>query len=972
MYHQNKEVVFIDELNSSLHDKKIVPSEIQKKYSFDLFFLRFLNLFSSQLNNVLNKFKTQRKFSINFKNILHNNVNSFLDDIHFLCIRTLIYEINEKRMLNLLEGETSNERYNYFNESFQNQEFFVQFLNKYPVLTWLMETMIYNRVQLINDCLQRLSEDTSSIAKEIGIVFKEVLDVNVTSGDTHNKGKKVICVVTDEGKIMYKPHSLSTDLLFQQIIEYINNKNKLNCKIRSIPSIDNVDYGWQKFVEFKPCSNETEVSRFYYRLGINLAFLYIIGTTDIHFENLICCGEHPYIIDFETLIENKSFENTSRGLAQELYRHINESVLGTAVLPLNFKNSLFDFDMSALSTSNEQKSDFWKMHVILNDYSDEIYLKKEPGNILEGSNYVQFENQKVKPFNYIEDIICGFEESYQLVLDNKIEFNNFLMNLFKKQDIVVRQVLRPTSIYAKFVEASTHPKYLRNFEDRYKLMEKIKNKKVNVYSKKQIKREYFEIYALMTLDIPYFTTKMDSHDLNCNQQGKVDNFFPKTLQEILQKRLSRIGKKDLEFQLYYIRLSLSTTTKNNWLKDDKSFPRINPLIPYFKKGNSNLEYARDIGDVLGKYAIWNKDQSNCTWFVQNIENEKLKLGALNHLLYEGGGVILFLFHLAKETKSEKYYKLAYAGLKGLEDQISNVKIPKVLSAFNGIGSLIYLYYTIYQLYGHREAYDKYKYYIQELYTCDLHNSNLDYVSGLSGLLVLLTNIYDQEKDVAIIDICRKTGEYFYDQIKTKNETKLTGLSHGYSGIQLALMKTGKCLNNKKFLKLAKSLIYEENKYYNAEKNNWEDLRNGLNKQVDPVFWCHGAPGIALSRASILQYDGIDSNLIKQDISRAVEKLIKDGFSEKHDHSLCHGIYGNIDILISLGQLLNESKYLDIAINESNKCLNYIKKNLVKCGLNNTFDLLSFMVGLTGIGYTFLRLNNKNLPSVLSLDVNVVK
>ena len=45
----------------------------------------------------------------------------------------------------------------------------------------------------------------------------------------------------------------------------------------------------------------------------------------------------------------------------------------------------------------------------------------------------------------------------------------------------------------------------------------------------------------------------------------------------------------------------------------------------------------------------------------------------------------------------------------------------------------------------------------------------------------------------------------------------------------------------------------------------------------------------------------------------------------------------------------------------------MKNNKIKLGISSS-DLMSFMLGLSGIAYALLRLNNLSVPSLLLLDI----
>ena len=98
--------------------------------------------------------------------------------------------------------------------------------------------------------------------------------------------------------------------------------------------------------------------QYYQRLGEQLFLAYLLGTNDIHFENLIACGAYPVMIDLEALVHN------SRGRSEESIRdtvqsHLWESVLATGILPsYTWNNEGEGIDGSAIHSKKGQKLPF--------------------------------------------------------------------------------------------------------------------------------------------------------------------------------------------------------------------------------------------------------------------------------------------------------------------------------------------------------------------------------------------------------------------------------------------------------------------------------------------------------------------------------------------------------------------------------------------------------------------------------------
>ncbi|MDT9110983.1 lanthionine synthetase LanC family protein, partial [Escherichia coli] len=78
----------------------------------------------------------------------------------------------------------------------------------------------------------------------------------------------------------------------------------------------------------------------------------------------------------------------------------------------------------------------------------------------------------------------------------------------------------------------------------------------------------------------------------------------------------------------------------------------------------------------------------------------------------------------------------------------------------------------------------------------------------------------------------------------------TGFSHGSSGVALALLQLHEITGEDFFLKGAEGGFNYERQSFDISQQNWPDFRAGVSTtaaKVCGLAWCHGAPGIALSR-----------------------------------------------------------------------------------------------------------------------------
>src|SRR6266849_4245137 len=93
---------------------------------------------------------------------------------------------------------------------------------------------------------------------------------------------------------------MAVDRHFQDLLDWANAQG-VSPPFRTLRILDEGDYGWVEFVSAVTCVSAEELKRFYRRQGGYLALLYLVHATDFHFENLIAAGEHPVLIDLESL-----------------------------------------------------------------------------------------------------------------------------------------------------------------------------------------------------------------------------------------------------------------------------------------------------------------------------------------------------------------------------------------------------------------------------------------------------------------------------------------------------------------------------------------------------------------------------------------------------------------------------------------------------------------------------------------------
>lgn len=929
---------------------------------FDKFYEPYIDKFA---NRFIEEFELidYSNMNINFENILKNSLCSIKNDFITISNKALIGELYKAKSEEQLKGDTSSDRYKYFEYNIDNE----MLEEKYPVLKSAIETKIETKKILIINSIKRLVNDIDSIRKQFNMPYRTLCDIKLDSGDTHNGGQSVIIFEFENNeKVVYKPHSLSADKNYEKMIEFINKKNALDLSLTVVNTIDREIYGWQQFVYPKECFNEIEVKNYYYRLGATISLLYLLKGKDIHKENIIANGEYPEIIDLEAIMyNNTSYKFTRDEEIDDFSLAIEDSIYSSLILPQNLELSPLKIDLCGISGGGEGKSDRIKINDIINVGTDEIQYSLKESKLEKTYNRVVFKGEEVDSALYYKDLIKGFRHCYKIFLKNK----NELRSLFKDEknfEGIYRQVLRPTYKYAKFFYASLHPYYLSKEEERKKLFSIL-------YGKNKLKKEAkfeidLEVEQLLNNDIPYFYTTFVSKDLKSINNTEINGYYSKSIQEILIKKLDKLSEQDLKKQEFFIKASMASIAVNNKYEKES--------INVFNKESKDIkdteeflyELAKDVEEYITKNNIIKRDGKCLGFYTLNEgDNSKMELGNINSFLYEGAGVVLFLMQLYKLDKLDSRRDIIEQTIDSLNLKTSNIDETDRIGVFDGLGSVAYLNYNAYKTLGLDKYLDNYNKVIKKLNDLKLEDDlEIDLTSGVSGLIIMLLNIYEKDTSkIELIDLSKKYGEYLYNKL-SKNQLIQTGFAHGFSGYSSALIKLAHYTEEEKYYNMGIRLIAKENEYFDESLNNWLDLRK--EEKIASTYWCHGAPGIILSRASILKYLRPEHReSLRQDIKRGLIETIENGINLHSNNSLCHGNIGNLEILLKVSQILNDYKLECFTKKKIKDVMELCIEEGIMLPTPLGVESINFMTGLSGIGYSLLRASNMNIPCILCLE-----
>ncbi len=968
-------IFFLEKLRTGKYDQIQIPFFQSIHVPFTPFFKPFLQMGLAETKKRLGSL-----WNLDDK-IIHSLIINLAQILFETSNRTLILELNIARVSGLLKGETPEERFQYFSHVLLKDKKFISYLHhEYPVLIRLLITKTIYWSKHIAEMIERLERDRSIITNEFhkGEPIGELQQIHLGLGDPHNKGKGVVMLQFDSGlKIIYKPRPLEIEIQFQKLLHWLNNHRPTKEPFYIMKVVNKEKYGWVEFIEYKGCNSVDEIEHFYNKIGQQLALLYVLNAVDFHYENLIAHHKHPVLIDLESLFHQSIAESQLGETAIERAEAmLQRSVQSTGFLP----RPLFYHedpkagaaDVSGLGATDEQRAPI-KIPTITQDNTDQMKIVQDYGWINAKSNRPLLKETEIDVSNYLKDLESGFREMYIWIMENK--------ELFRKQldhfkGIEIRSIARSTMFYRSLLQQSYHPDFLRDGLDRDLLFHRLWLETEYRPDLQKIIRS--EKKDLLTGDIPYFSTRTDQVHLWDSNGDCIRDCFELTALEKVYNKIELLSSKDCEEQLHVLRMSMLANHANHYA----DVAPITPLADHKNIHESSDEYLKEaerIGEYLLSRAISgiNDGEEDLSWISTILESNNeisWNISPVGFDLYNGNsGIALFLGYLSSLTGRQDFAKAAYKAMipvrKELQQFANNPEWS--VGVFSGAGGYLYTMSHLISLWEDEGMKDELLSALPGFVNMISHDNIYDYIGGSAGAISLLLRIYKQTGSELALEGAKLCADHLLANASPAKEgigwihpwdTKpLTGFSHGTSGIAATLMQLYEITKESKLVEAVTKALQFERSYFDPEAGNWSTPgRDGFS-----VAWCHGAPGILLSRL-MLKHFGYEDSQIDEEIEIALQTTIKYGFG--NNRTLCHGDFGQIDILLFASEVLQNKNWSHIASSAAQQVLQIIKENGFQKGSSGGVESVGLMAGLSGYGFGLLKLHAPSkVPSVLKLD-----
>jgi lantibiotic modifying enzyme len=401
-----------------------------------------------------------------------------------------------------------------------------------------------------------------------------------------------------------------------------------------------------------------------------------------------------------------------------------------------------------------------------------------------------------------------------------------------------------------------------------------------------------------------------------------------------------------------------------------------------------LEVADTIGCRLVRDAVWSGDR--CGWLIWTREPVGRAFRAVHRAapadLYLGaGGIGVFLAHLANATHDRHQREAAVGAARRVHEELS-ARVPAGTGLYTGAGGAARALVMIGDALGEERWIEAGTAALAEIAGRAAAGDGHDLLSGHAGLVLALVDAAGRFGRPELLDEAARLGGLLVEAAVPSAEgaswpsgvgetRNLLGLSHGTTGIALALLELDRVRPDPRLRDTAREALRYERAFFDTQRRNWPDFRTMPGAPPQPpaflVGWCHGSTGMGMARLRMRELLADDPWLLPEidaALSNAVAAL---NAPTGNDFSPCHGATGNGELLLLTGRRFNRPDAVAAAARLGDVGYESFHAPRVPwgCGIPQCGETPSLMTGTAGIGLFYLRLYDPGVPGVLLPEVS---
>lgn len=418
--------------------------------------------------------------------------------------------------------------------------------------------------------------------------------------------------------------------------------------------------------------------------------------------------------------------------------------------------------------------------------------------------------------------------------------------------------------------------------------------------------------------------------------------------------------------------------------------------------HSFLETAFQIGVSLARDARWHADQ--CSWFGPGLEEINGVMTPVYRTLgpefYAGtSGIAWFLRDLVVFADDALLRRTCEGAMQQALNRADDIKDEHVIGLYMGKAGVGYAAIDLGLTQGRGDWITAGRVLLLDACKADPlapGRRGVDIISGVAGVIPALLDLHSRLDDPTLLDLAVSLGDKLVKAARESDQglswdafrfnsrdpdPDLCGFSHGAGGNGWALAELAAATGEERFRRASEGAIAYEQSWFSPEHGNWPDFRTRLPAREDTAaagargvtatdavgrypyasVWCHGAPGIALSRLRMYELTG-RQDYVEQSFTAlrttaaAVTNMLRQPLAS---FSLCHGLAGNADVLLTGAATLRVDDAMALAhqVGRHGQELYGLARRPWPSGAPRGDYSPDLFVGEAGIGHFYLRLHN---------------
>lgn len=903
--------------------------------------------------------------------------------LHARLARLLVLELHEARKAGRLHADTSEGRWHEFLAMSSTDGFWDDLRHHYPTLASRVGRLVEQRCDAALAFARHWAADRPTLHPLLdGGDPGELWQLSFGAGDSHRGGRTVALLHCEGGRLVYKPRPMAVDAALAGFLAQLRPVHTDAIEMRLPHSLGFAEHGWSAHVTHRHAENDDELHAFYRGIGQWLAVMRLLGGTDLHAENLIAHGAHPYVIDCETLFTPRRTPRPSGfGAAVDRAGHtVDGTVLSIGMLPgrgmgLGWRG----VDMSALGALPGQQPTLAQLDLI-EAGTDRVRI----GTRMVAVEAAAQNHPCPEPVlsRFWPDVLAGFDSLTETLqaLDAAGALRPILGSF---EPCRIRVVTRATEVYAELGRMLWHPVSLHDEvaarERARALLERMAGNVASAPGSPTVIAA--EIDELLEGDIPLFETTPAYGRLDGprgTRWGKVGN--------LVDEALLHWRHADFTLERNIIRAALvSAYINEGWVPDETS------LWPERSRpGDLDTRRRRIAADILRGIvgsAILGEDGS-IAWIAPVFDPTfGWAVRPLGHDVYGGiAGIALLVAGYRREMRAGRadavdgldgvlaatLRTMDLAEAKWAAQRADAIRIrPPQAGGYFGIGSLIWVRLRLHAWGIDPEGVSHAMALADTLPDAVAADDMPDVLSGTAGAIPALLMLHRASGEARYLSMAKDFAQVLGERAAREGGRAwwphaqwpdgIGGFAHGSTGIGWALRQLNRVAPDAERERLEREAFGFDDALYDTELAGWKDLRL-LPGAPTAAAWCHGAVGIALCR---IDEEGDEA---KRRLRRAAQATRQLGLG--WNHSVCHGDASSWELL---DRAIRQGEGPEDLTRESllAQWLTSMEDHGPVCGIVRDAFAPGLMSGLGGIAWQLLRAGDGHeLPSILTMEDEV--